>query len=57
MAKTTKPAARVIEVAYHVPGKGWKRTERREGRALERLLEKLAEQGCEVRTRAAEVAS
>lgn len=53
---TTEPTAtpeehKMYEIAYRRPGKKWARSSRRGGSALEKRLEKLAEQGAEVRTR------
>jgi hypothetical protein len=48
-----KPAPKFapIELAYRLPGKGWKRTVIRSQRALDRKLFDLSDKGAETHTR------
>ena len=39
------------EIAYYIPGKGWKRTVAKTQAAFDRKIEKLSEDVTEVRTR------
>lgn len=40
-----------VEIAYRVPGKSWRRTVARTEAAFEKKIDRLIEQGAEIRTR------
>ena len=53
MKKTAKPKFVAVELAYRLPGKGWKRTIVRSRAALDRKLFDFSEKGAETHTRTA----